>query len=99
MEVIISRSGISSIKNPSDPYGAEIVGSNSWGSANLTYRVWDGSWLAIHRGSSTNFAVLPDSVVRITDYEKGMPQQMEQTFTLVDDGLDLDIRLAMIPAS
>ncbi|WP_188504342.1 DUF5695 domain-containing protein [Parapedobacter pyrenivorans] len=93
MEVIISRSGISSIKSPSDSYGAEIVGSNSWGRANLTYRIWDGSWLAIHRGSSTNFAVLSDSVVRITDYEKGMPQQMEQTFTLVDDGLDLDIRV------
>lgn len=93
MEAVIGRNGITSIKSPHDPYGAEVVGGNAWGRANLTYRIWDGSWLAIHRGSSTNFTQLSDAAVRITDYETGMPQQMEQTFTLVEDGLDLDIRV------
>ena len=89
----IGVNGISSLKSPNDPYLAEAVGGNGWGRADLTYRIWDGSWLAIHRGSSTHIAKVSDTAVRITDYEEGMPQLMEQTYTLVEAGLNLDIRV------
>ena len=93
MEVVVGRSGISSITYPGDRHGADAAGSNSWGRAYLTYRIWDGSWLELFRGPSTHLTAPSPSSALITDYERGMPQQMEQQFTLVEDGLDIDIRV------
>src|SRR5690606_29864535 len=80
MEAVSSLSGITAIRITHDPYGAEVVGGSAWERVNLTYYIWIGSWMDIHRVSSTNYTHLTDAAVRITDYEKGMPRQLEQTY-------------------
>lgn len=88
----VTADGLVSLTSPSDPFEANVIGERSWGRASLTYEIVDGAWLDIFKGS-TRMVAESDTVVSIINYEKGMPQKMEQRFTLTGAGIDYDINI------
>ncbi|HUW91708.1 MAG TPA: DUF5695 domain-containing protein, partial [Bacteroidales bacterium] len=88
----VTIDGLTSLTSPSDPFGANVIGERSWGRASLTYEIVRGAWLDIFKGS-TRIVAGSDSVVSIINYEKGMPQKMEQRYTLTPEGIDYDINI------
>lgn len=86
----VTRSGLTSVISPADPYGANVVGSGGWPRPLVKYRILKGDWLEIFNGARS-IKMNPDSSVSITDYQPGMPQRMEQIFRLTPDGIDIDI--------
>jgi len=88
----ITRTGMTSIISPSDPYKANVAGSGAWGRAVLKYKILQGDWLDIFNGARS-FVVNPDSSVSIIDFQPGMPQRMEQRYSLNKDGVDYDITI------
>lgn len=87
---IVSIDGLTSVTDPSDTFKANVVGGSAWGKTSLTYDIVEGSWLDIFKGS-TRIVAGSDTTVSIINYEKGMPQKLEQRYTLTHDGIDLDI--------
>src|SRR5665648_325420 len=88
----VTIDGLASLTSPSDAFGANVIGERSWGRASLTYEIVEGAWLDIFKGS-TRIVTESDSVVSIINYEKGMPQMMEQRYTLTPAGIDYDINI------
>ena len=88
----VTIDGLTSLTSPSDSFGANVIGERSWGRASLTYEIVKGSWLEIFKGS-TRLVSESDNAVSIINYEKGMPQKMEQKYTLTPGGIDYDINI------
>ena len=88
----VTIDGLTSLTSPSDPFGANVIGERSWGRASLTYEIVEGAWLDIFKGS-TRLVSDSDATVSIINYEKGMPQMMEQRYTLTPGGIDYDINI------
>lgn len=88
----VTIDGLTSLTSPSDSFGANVIGERSWGRASLTYEIVKGSWLEIFKGS-TRLVSESDNAVSIINYEKGMPQKMEQRYTLTPGGIDYDINI------
>jgi len=86
----VSSAGLTSITCPTDPYKANVVGQGAWGRPTVRYRILQGDWLEIFNGARS-IVVNPDSSVSIIDYQPGMPQRMEQRYSLNEDGIDLDL--------
>ncbi|HSW39185.1 MAG TPA: DUF5695 domain-containing protein, partial [Acidobacteriota bacterium] len=87
----ITRTGMTSIISPADPYKANVA-SGAWGRPVVKYKILQGDWLEIFNGAKS-FVVNPDSSVSIVDFQPGMPQRLEQRYSLNKDGVDLDITI------
>lgn len=92
ISALIGRTGMTSVMSPSDPYKANVVGQAAWGRPTVKYRILDGDWLEIFNGARS-VKVNSDKSVSIVDFQPGMPQRMEQRYSLNEDGLDLDITI------
>jgi len=88
----ITRSGMTSIVSPADPYKANVAGTSAWGRPVVKYKILQGDWLEIFNGARS-IVENPDASVSIIDFQPGMPQRMEQKFTLNEKGIDLDISI------
>ncbi|MBE0673384.1 MAG: hypothetical protein IH591_01860 [Bacteroidales bacterium] len=85
----ITRTGLTSLTSPDDPYGANVV-AQAWGRPVVKYKILQGDWLDIFNGARS-IVQNPDQSVSLIDYQPGMPQRMVQRFTLTEDGLDMDL--------
>jgi hypothetical protein len=86
----IGRTGMTSIISPADPYKANVVGQSAWGRPTVRYRILEGDWLEIFNGARS-VRTNADKSVSIIDFQPGMPQRLEQRYSINEDGIDLDI--------
>ena len=78
--------GITKIVSADDPYQASVIDDRL--ETEVRFRMNRGEWQSVFRRRHVD---ADDSVIRVTDYEPGMPFSLEQTFSLVDDALEWDI--------
>ncbi|MEA1887023.1 MAG: DUF5695 domain-containing protein [Bacteroidota bacterium] len=78
--------GISQIVSTDDPYEASVIGGRL--DAEVRFRMNQGEWQSVFRSRQVN---ADDSMIRVTDYQPGMPFSLEQTFSLLDNALEWDI--------
>ena len=91
IKVSFTSNGISSISSPSDTFNANIV-RGFWGNPVVKYRIGSGDWLDIYRGETELKTENPQTIT-CTDYIKGVPLKMAQTFTVKDGGIDWKIEI------
>jgi len=88
-----NNSGITRISAATDKYKANVIAPDRvWGNARVMYKIGPGQWLPIYDGATRAELASPQKVI-YTDYEEGMPIQMERTFEMVDGGIEMTIRL------
>ncbi len=78
--------GITHISSINDPFEANVISDRL--DANVRFRMNEGEWQTVFRRRNVDASA---DMVRVTDYEPGMPFSLEQTFSLVDDALEWDI--------
>ncbi|MDX9929968.1 MAG: DUF5695 domain-containing protein [Bacteroidales bacterium] len=86
----VTRTGLTTLISPADPYRANVVGSGAWCRPLVRYKILQGDWLEIFNGARS-VRMNADSSVSLIDYQPGMPQRMEQIYRLTPDGIDIDI--------
>lgn len=86
----VSPGGISSLISPSDKYLADVVGNRAWGRTRLVWKYPGEEWTDATPGELRGAEATPQRVVLATTGEDS-PVKLEQVYTLVDKGLDLDL--------
>jgi hypothetical protein len=90
IKAAISVYGISSLTCPSDNYGADIVGNRAIGRTRLVWKVPGGEWTDATSDQLVSISVSPEKVVLGTP-DDGRTLKLEQTYTLNEKGIDLDV--------
>jgi hypothetical protein len=92
IRAVVSEEGIASLIDPTDPFLADVVSNRTWGKAKLVYKVPGGEW--VNTGQETmKMESVTTSEIKLSSHAEGSPIIMEQTYTLTENSIDLDITI------
>ncbi|MFO7575466.1 MAG: DUF5695 domain-containing protein [Bacteroidales bacterium] len=89
----VSQYGISSLTSPADKYSADIIGTRAWGRTRLFWKYAGEEWIDATLNEMTGIHSSPQKVV-LASPDDGRTLKLEQTYSLHDTGIDLDITLS-----
>lgn len=90
MKGAVSVNGLASMIFPGDQYGADIVGNRAFGKTRLLWKTSGNEWIDATVQDMRQISVMPQRVVLATP-EDGRPLRLEQTYSLTEVGIDLDM--------